>query len=252
MKAKALGLLVLPLACCATVSPARIDEIAAWLPERPAADGARITDRAAWDRLAATPHGAREVKAAAALLSRPVPDAPDAEYLEFSQNGNRSRYQTSLFRRMGGFRRLVVAECLEDRGRFIPKIADYVDAFAAQRSWTLPAHDGALTCFNGAPHVDLVSGELSLTFAFCSDWLGDRLPPRAPRSAPRSNAAPSGPTSITRAACARFRATGGCTPATIGTASATPASCAPPSRSWKTAACAPSSSPSPRRACPLR
>lgn len=176
MKAKALGLLALPLACCATVSPARIDEIAAWLPERPAADGARITDRAAWDRLAATPHGAREVKAAAALLSRPVPDAPDAEYLEFSQNGNRSRYQTSLFRRMGGFRRLVVAECLEDRGRFIPKIADYVDAFAAQRSWTLPAHDGALTCFNGAPHVDLVSGELSLTLAFCSDWLGDRLP----------------------------------------------------------------------------
>lgn len=176
MKAKALGLLALPLACCAAVSPARIDEIAAWLPERPAADGARITDRAAWDRLAATPHGAREVKAAAALLSRPVPDAPDAEYLEFSQNGNRSRYQTSLFRRMGGFRRLVVAECLEDRGRFIPKIADYVDAFAAQRSWTLPAHDGALTCFNGAPHVDLVSGELSLTLAFCSDWLGDRLP----------------------------------------------------------------------------
>ena len=176
MKAKALGLLALPLACCAAVSPARIDEIAAWLPERPAADGARITDRAAWDRLAATPHGAREVKAAAALLSRPVPDAPDAEYLEFSQNGNRSRYQTSLFRRMGGFRRLVVAECLEDRGRFIPKIADYVDAFAAQRSWTLPAHDGTLTCFNGAPHVDLVSGELSLTLAFCSDWLGDRLP----------------------------------------------------------------------------
>lgn len=176
MKAKALGLLALPLACCATVSPARIDEIAAWLPERPAADGARITDRAAWDRLAATPHGAREVKAAAALLSKPVPDAPDAEYLEFSQNGNRSRYQTSLFRRMGGFRRLVVAECLEDRGRFIPKIADYVDAFAAQRSWTLPAHDGALTCFNGAPHVDLVSGELSQALAFCSDWLGDRLP----------------------------------------------------------------------------
>lgn len=176
MKAKALGLLALPLACCAAVSPARIDEIAAWLPERPAADGARITDRAAWDRLAATPHGAREVKAAAALLSKPVPDAPDAEYLEFSQNGNRSRYQTSLFRRMGGFRRLVVAECLEDRGRFIPKIADYVDAFAAQRSWTLPAHDGALTCFNGAPHVDLVSGEISLMLAFCSDWLGDRLP----------------------------------------------------------------------------
>ena len=176
MRKLVLGLLALPLACLAAVSAARIDEIAAWLPERPAADGARITDRAAWDRLAATPQGAREVKAAAALLSQPVPDVPDAEYLEFSQTGNRTHYQTSLFRRMGNFVHLYVAECLEARGRFIPRIVDYVDAFAAQRSWTLPAHDAALTCFNGVPHVDLVSANISLSLALCADWLGDRLP----------------------------------------------------------------------------
>ena len=155
---------------------ARVDEIAGWLPERPKADGARIADRAAWDRLALTPNGTNEVKAAEALLDRPVPDAPDAEYLEFTQNGNRTHYQTSLGKRMGAFKHLFVAECVENRGRFLPKIAEYVDAFCAMKSWTLPAHDDNLTCFNGTPHIDLMSGHISLMLAICADWLGDRLP----------------------------------------------------------------------------
>lgn len=160
----------------AAVPAARIDEIAAWLPERPAADGVRITDRAAWDRLAATPHGAREIRAAEALLGRPVPDTPDAEYLEFTRNGNRTHYQKSFGRRTGGLARLYVAECLENKGRFIPQIVAYVDAICAMKSWVLPAHDGELSCFGGTPHVDLVSSSLSLSLALCSDWLGDRLP----------------------------------------------------------------------------
>ena len=41
---------------------ARIDEIAAWLPEKPAATGARIGDRAAWDRLAALPSAADRIR----------------------------------------------------------------------------------------------------------------------------------------------------------------------------------------------
>lgn len=155
---------------------ARVAEIESWLPEKPKADGARISDRTAWDRLAATPTGAGEVKAAAALLDKPVPDVPDAEYLEFTQNGNRTHYQDSLAKRMKAFNHLLVAECVENKGRFLPKIVEYVDAFCAMKSWTLPAHDDLLTCFNGKPHIDLMAGHISLMLAFCYDWLGDRLP----------------------------------------------------------------------------
>ena len=157
------------------ITAERVDEIAGWLPAHPKADGARITDRAAWSRLAATKNGAGEIKAAEALLDKPVPDVPDAEYLEFTQNGNRTHYQNSLGKRMGAFTHLFIAECLEDRGRFLPKIAEYVDALCAMKSWTLPAHDDKLTCFNGTPHIDLMAGHISLTLAFCYDWLGDRL-----------------------------------------------------------------------------
>ncbi len=158
------------------VTDARVDEIAAWLPEKPAADGARITDRVAWGRLAATPEGAAAIRAAEALLDKPVPDAPDAEYLEFTRNGNRTHYQRSAGRRMNVLARLLVAECLEDRGRFLPKVVEAIDAVCAMKSWTLPAHDDRLTCFNGTPHVDLYAGYISLSLAFCHDWLGPRLP----------------------------------------------------------------------------
>ncbi len=160
----------------ATPDAARIDEIAAWLPEKPAADGARIADRAAWAPLASTPYGAKTLKDAEARLTEPVPDAPDAQYLEFSQTGNRSHYEASLFRRLDGFCALATAECLENKGRFLPKIVAYVEAFAAQKSWVLPAHDVSLSCFKGKPHIDLVSARISLVLALYRDWLGDRLP----------------------------------------------------------------------------
>ena len=158
------------------ITAERVNEIAGWLPERPKADGARITDRAAWDRLAATKNGMGEIRSAEKLLDTPVPDVPDAEYLEFTQNGNRTHYQGSLSRRLRAFSHLFLAECLENRGRFLPKIVEYVDAICAMRSWTLPAHDASLSCFKGTPHIDLMAGHISLLLAIGYDWLGDRLP----------------------------------------------------------------------------
>ena len=71
----------------------RIDEIAAWLPEKPAADGAPASDRAKWDALAATKEGRSAIDAAEKLLGKPVPVVTDEGYLEYSRNGNRTRFQ---------------------------------------------------------------------------------------------------------------------------------------------------------------
>ena len=163
-------------AAAAALPEARLAEIEASLPETPRADGAPAADRSKWEPLAATKEGRSAIVAAEKLLPEPVPEAPDSEYLEFTQNGNRTHYQKSLYRLTGGLTKLYVAECLECKGRFIPKIVDYVDAVCALKSWTLPAHDGSLSCFNGVPHIDLVSSHISLNLAFCLSWLGDSLP----------------------------------------------------------------------------
>ncbi len=164
------------LAFGAGLDEARLAEIAAALPERPRADGAPASDRAKWEPLAATKEGKIALKNAVKISGAPVQDTPDGLYLEFSRNGNRSNYQRLYFRRKADFAWLYVGECLERKGRFIPKIVEYMDAFCAMKSWTLPAHDANLTCFNGKPHVDLFSAELSRELAFCLAWLGDAIP----------------------------------------------------------------------------
>lgn len=160
----------------ATLDEARLEEIAAALPETPRADGAPASDRAKWDSLAATKDGRTVIGNAEKIIGEPVPDTPDDLYLEFSKNGNRSNYQNCYFKRKNHFVWLYVGECLERKGRFIPKIVEYMDAFCAMRSWVLPAHDRGLTCFNGTPHVDLFSSELSRELAYCLSWLGDAIP----------------------------------------------------------------------------
>ena len=164
------------LLCGSSVAQTRVDEIAAMLPETPRADGAPASDRAKWDPLAASETGKKIVAEAERVAAEPVPDAPDNLYLEFSKNGNRSNYEKCHFRRKRDFASLYVAECLEHKGRFIPKIVEFIDSFCAMKSWTLPAHDGELECFKGKPHVDLTSADTSRELAFCISWLGDAIP----------------------------------------------------------------------------
>ena len=154
----------------------RIAEIAACLPEAPCADGAHASDRTKWAPIAASEAGKEVVAYAETIAAESVPETPDSLYLEYSKNGNRSNYEECILKRNSNFRWLCLGECLEHKGRFIPKIVEYMDAYCAMKSWTLPAHDGKLNCFNGKPHVDLVSAETSRELAFCLSWLGDEIP----------------------------------------------------------------------------
>ena len=170
------GIALIAASSAFALEDARIDEIASWLPESPAATGARIGDRAAWGRLAALPSASKHVAAAEKALAEPIPDLPDDLYLEFSRTGNRTHYQEPYFKRLNSLSALLLGECLEDKGRFLPGIVARVDAICAERSWTMPAHDASLSCFNGTPHIDLGSSHRTLTLALAYDWLGDRLP----------------------------------------------------------------------------
>lgn len=154
----------------------RTDEIAAWLPAEPKADGARIGDRTAWGRIAAMPEAKEAIARAEETLSQPIPEVTDERYLDFSRNGNRADYEEPFCAREENLGELLLAECLENKGRFLPKIVEYVEAMCGERSWTGPAHDPNLTCFNGKPHVDLFAAQRAFDLAQTCDWLRDVLP----------------------------------------------------------------------------
>ena len=160
-------------------NPTRVAQIAELLKEKPSAPGAHISDRAAWERLAATAEGALALKAARSELKGKIPDCPDSLYLEFTApgNGNRRHYEKPYFRRTQMLRRLVVGECLENKGRFLPKIIECIDTICAERSWTMPAHDRDLSAFRGERmNVDLGGGERALSLASALAVLKGVLP----------------------------------------------------------------------------
>ncbi|HCA48721.1 MAG TPA: heparinase, partial [Armatimonadetes bacterium] len=168
--------------------PARVAEVAPLLPEVPEGVGRPTSDREAWTALAAAPECQAIVSRAERLLAEPLAEQPDELYLEFSQNGNRTRYQDVAFgRRRTRFNTLVLAECLEDRGRFTPAIEEVIAATCAERTWVLPAHDRSLANFNGERiDIDLFSSEYAWQLATVNWLLGDRLSP-AIRETLRSN-----------------------------------------------------------------
>ncbi len=163
----------------ATAEPldeARVAEIAAMLTDAPEGLGAPIDDRAPWDERAALEPWRNIIASAEKLLSEPLPEQPDDLFLDFSRTGNRTRWQNVSGRRRGRLGTLVIAECLENKGRFIPAIEELIAALCAERTWVMPAHDSGLRNFEGKQiDIDLASSALAWEFASTHWLLGERL-----------------------------------------------------------------------------
>ncbi len=160
----------------ATLPAERLEAVASLLDETPAGLGRPAADRKAWEPLAAHRAFREAVARAEKHLQEPLPDLPDDLYLDFSQTGNRSRWQERAGQLDRRFRDLVLAECAEYAGRFLPAIRECIRAFAAQKTWVLPAHDRSLANFHGhSTDIDLRAALLGWELA-TTDWLlGDRL-----------------------------------------------------------------------------
>ena len=155
---------------------ARVNEIAVWLNERPYGATQPIGDRDFWQRIGRAKDYESAVANAETLLNRSFQPLPEELYLEYSRNGNRTRYERVFFQKLDDFRTLVIAECIEDRGRFLKSIQDLISSYAADRSWVLPAHDSGQENFEGRQiTIDLFASEVACELANAAYILGDRL-----------------------------------------------------------------------------
>ena len=164
------------------IDPARVKDIAALLPPQAMGLGRPITDRAAWSRLATNAGFAGVVAQAEKLIGQPVPALTDDLFLDFSRTGNRDRGQAVIFKRLEMGKLFVLAECLENRGRFIGPFTNLLAAICADRTWVYPAHDRALDNFNGRTvEMDLRATAEAWNWATADYQLGDKLPPEVRR-----------------------------------------------------------------------
>lgn len=168
--------LTVPLSAAEKLDPARIREIAAWLPAQPAGFAWSITNRAAWQKLAANPAFAGVIPTADKLLAKPLADVPDSLFLEFSKDGNRTHWQNAEFERRGRIARFTLAEAFENQGRFLPAIEQTIAALCAEKTWVYPAHDAGLKNFHGEVITpELGATGLSAELAEADFVLGDKL-----------------------------------------------------------------------------
>ncbi len=160
------------------LDPARIEAVAAMLPDAPRGLGAPVSDRAAWGAIATNPAFARVPRDAAKLLGRPLPAWNDDLYLDFSRTGARKPGERMMSARRGRLTPLVWAEGVESQGRFIPEIARMLREYLAEPTWTLAAHDRGLGSFRGTAYeIDLASSATAFELAQALWLLGDRLDP---------------------------------------------------------------------------
>ena len=113
-----------------------IIEIGTFIPCPP------VTDRPAWETL---PGKSRWILLGNELLksdlSDLIPPLPLSLWLEFTRTGNRINYEKAFFMRRRNLCCLVMAECFENSGRFIPAIADLLWSILNEPAWQLPAHN---------------------------------------------------------------------------------------------------------------
>ena len=162
-----------------TPKPERVAEIAKMLPETPRGVGAKITDRAAWDDMVATyPNMAKIVRTAEKMVGKPFPDLPESLYMVFSKTGNRTRYQNPYFARLDRITKLAMAECVENKGRFIKPLEEILRAVCGQKTWVLPSVDKKLTDYNGKTiTIELRTADIAWLMGELLWVMGDKLSP---------------------------------------------------------------------------
>jgi Heparinase II/III-like protein len=148
------------------------------IPVKASGIGRPASDRAWWAQWAEKTEAAIALKHAENWLKLPMPAFDPERYLDFTTNGDRTKYQAINSRRWDRLMRLVLGECLEGKRRFVPAIDETVRSLCGDPSWILPAHDHGAEVFKGAsPYADLAVAMNGYQMALSLWLLEDRLAP---------------------------------------------------------------------------
>lgn len=99
-----------------------------------------ISDRLFWNNL---PENVKHklIQDADTLSRQPLPAIPATLYMDFYRTGTRKRFEDVYFLRRRHLNLLVLAECIQDEGRYLDTIIDYIWAICEESVWHLPPHN---------------------------------------------------------------------------------------------------------------
>ncbi len=108
-------------------------------------------------------------------LNQPWTVLPATVFSEFKTNGNRVNYEQISFARRRQFATLVMAEIMENKGRFLPDIINGAWALCEETWWGIPAHYGTKVPVTEDQNVDLFNAETAGMMAWANYMLKTQL-----------------------------------------------------------------------------
>lgn len=107
---------------------------------------------------------------------------PATSFMSFTRTGNRVDYEELYFDKRRALNALVMAECIESRGRFMDSIIDGIFSICEESAWQLPAHNSyirdttqLLLPDSDLPVLDLFACETGALLAVIDFLLGNQL-----------------------------------------------------------------------------
>lgn len=159
-------------------SEAQLEMLKEVVPDHAFQPAPAILDREFWDRIAASKSGKQWIANAKSDKDK-KPEVPisDEIYRRANKEGNRPIYKPRYYRTMRRLELFMLAECLQDKGRFLPQIEEHLEAIMAMKSWLHPNHDDKQ---NGVLEgrrvsIDLGARKFGSDLALAKVLLADRL-----------------------------------------------------------------------------
>lgn len=165
------------------IDQGRVKEITGMLEDTPRGFGEPITQRKHWDRLLRSGHYDHFLKSMDSFV---FPAFSKADYFSLSDGSAPSSAKglTMMRNRAGGLSQVTIAECLENKGRYIKSIEDGLKSIIDQKSWVSPRVDYDFINYNGKQYtIDLTSALYAHTIAQTLYLLGDKLNPELRKEA---------------------------------------------------------------------
>jgi len=160
-------------------TPARVAELARMMPAAPFHLGVPATDREIWNRLGGL-GVARRIRAEARTAAEmdPRPQITDELYLETLEKKDPTLFNLTNAGARGRFAVMVLSECLDPTGEYLPIIEDDILRASRLKSWIHPGNDSNRDTFEGRSIFNgLTSVHLGANLAGALYLLGDRLTP---------------------------------------------------------------------------
>jgi hypothetical protein len=158
--------------------PLRVSELKAMMPSGPFHLGVPATERAHWDLVREHEIGRQILRDARAEFEKdPRIFITDEIYLECLEKKDPAPFNTRTASGRGRISLLILAECLEPTGEYLPAIIDDINRASRMKSWIHPGNDTNRDTFEGRSIFnDLASVHLGSSLVAAEYLLGKRLP----------------------------------------------------------------------------